>query len=368
MFVGTKEPRRPWPGGYIHRQKDGRDLFIIEREIAVRVNGESKRRRFHVSTRAHGWKAAMKQLERFEADPENYDPAGKAPELPLLITAELVDEFWNWQVEKKGCTTKHANAVSNRLADWTEDLGTVDLRAKDPSAMLRDLIKPALDRRETMRGYRIAALKAFYAWLRKEKHLLSSAQDPTLDLAVPQSVPEKRKRRKAVAIERVRAVLPELETPYRELLVLAAATGWHTTELERFIRDDDSEIILAQRESTIAVLAVLHKNGERVRSPIVDPDALTAAQLLRARRKMPKRPNEALKAACGKVGVKEFTFGVMRHSVGTWLSESGLTKEQIAQFLHHKDPRTTDAFYTDVEVPTVAVAPPTLRAISGQKR
>jgi hypothetical protein len=60
--------RRKWPGGYIHRQKDGRDLYIIEKQV--------RGQRFSVSTRAHSLPAAMEHLRRWESDPAGYNPLG----------------------------------------------------------------------------------------------------------------------------------------------------------------------------------------------------------------------------------------------------------------------------------------------------
>lgn len=344
---GVKKER--WPGGYVHRQRDGEPLFIIER----RVRG----RRFHTSTRCRSLKAAMRQLERFEADPLGYRPEGTEPEAGLVLTAELLLAFHEWQLGK-GNTRRHANEMVRHLADWTEDLGGRDIR----KLSLRDDVKPALQRRRSSRAHRIIALKSFFAWLRKERHLLTSAQDCTLDLPVPQAQPAKHRRRKAVALETVRAAAGVLAPAYRDMLVLLCGTGWHVTELERFVRQPESEVVYARREGTLAVLTTLHKGGEMTRTPVADGEVLAAAERLRARGQLPRRPNQALKAACRAAGVAPFTFGVMRHTVATWATELGAAPPQVAEFLGHKDARTTRRFYTDVAVPTVLVPLPSLKA------
>lgn len=340
--------KQRWPGGYIHTQADGLQLFIIER----RVRGH----RFHVSTRCHSLRGAMKQLERFEADPLGYAPEGEAPEQGLVLTAELVGQFHAWQLDK-GNTRKHANEMAGRLADWIEDLGGKDLR----QLHLRDDVKPALERRRTSRAHRIIALKSFFAWLRKERHLLTSAQDCTLDLPVPQAQPAKHRRRKAVAFEAVQAAAAVLAPAYRDMLVVLAGTGWHVTELERFARSPESELVYARREDTLAVLTTRHKGGEMTRTPVNDSEVLAAAERLRSRRELPRKANEAVKAACRAAGVAPFTLGVLRHSVATWSVERGAAPQQVAEFLGHKDARTTRRFYTDVAVPTVLVPLPSLK-------
>ena len=66
---------------------------------------------------------------------------------------------------------------------------------------LTDHILPALQG-EANRQHRIAVLKALYSWLRKEKHVLGAAQDPTFQtLSVPQAQPEQWKREKVIPRE-----------------------------------------------------------------------------------------------------------------------------------------------------------------------
>ena len=69
--------REVWEGGYRRRDSKGRDVFVIERWVGGR--------KFHASTRCHTRKAALKQLERFEANPAGYRPDG---EEQLPISAE----------------------------------------------------------------------------------------------------------------------------------------------------------------------------------------------------------------------------------------------------------------------------------------
>lgn len=344
--------RRRWPGGWIHTQKDGRDLFIIER----RVNGK----RFSISTRCHSLKPAMKQLERFEADPSGYRPDGAPPPAGLVLDAKLAGEFHEWQLGK-GNTRRHANEMHNRVLDWMKVFNGADLK----KLTLKDDIDPALAKWKTSRSHRIIALKVFFSWLRKTRHLLKNSEDPTLDLPVPQAVPEKRTRRKAVETERVQAVLLELAPEYRDMLAVLAATGWHFSELERFIRNADSSIELVRRGDTIAVLKVRHKSKESHSTSIKNESVLEAAVRLRARGTVPRRPWQTLKAACKAAGATGFGYGVMRHTVATWLEENGATIQQIATFLGHKDPRTTKRYYADAAVPVVPAPLPQLRLVKG---
>lgn len=339
--MGDKEK---WPGGYIRNGKRG-GTFVIEREVAGV--------RFHVSTRARSLKAAMKQLERFEANPTAYSPSGdaEAKEAPLPLTAELIETYVRWQLDTKKDTRKHAKEMGNLLAQWMEDLGARDLRV----LRLRDHVLPALDRRKTNRKHRIIALKGLFGWLRTVKHVLTSGDDCTLDLKVPQSSPEKLRRRKALEREQVLGALAVLTGPAHDCLLLLTATGWHVTELCRFIRDDSSEIAPGKEGGPLAVLVTQHKSGEWTRTPVQHPEHLEAAKRLRERRAVPRYLNRVVKEACDRAKVKRFTLGVLRHSVATWAVEAGAAPSDVSQFLGHKDPRTTARFYTDVAVPTVSV-------------
>lgn len=331
-----------WPGGYIHRQKDGRPLYII----AKMVRGK----RFHISTRCHDIRPALKQLERFEADPFNYRPEGEGGgDMPM--TANLIAEHIAWQLDVKKNTRKHAKEMGNRLAEWLEDFKGGDLR----KVTLRDHIVPALNKRDTGRKNRIIALKGFYSWLRTERHAITSAEDPTLDLLVPQAIPEKLKRRKALERERVRAALKHLRGAYKDCLLLLIATGWHVTELERFVRSDESEIVRQPKGSKVlAVLSVKHKS-DWTRTPILDKFYLQVAERLKARGAVPRRLNGHIKEACEKAEVKPFTLGVLRHSVGTWAVEDGAHPRDVSEFYNHKDLRTSKRFYIDAAVPTISV-------------
>jgi len=339
------------PGLRAHRQQDGQTLWIIERQIHGR--------RYHISTHTHSLRAALEQLRKFEADPEAYAAAAQGTESaasrPLVLTGELVLEYRGWLLQRpRPATLKHANEMAHRLEEWVGDLGGRDLRR----LQLADL-KALADGRSTCRQHRIIAIKGLCAWLRQEKFLLDRRTDPSLDLQVPQAVPEKHRRRKAVPVDVVRAALAHLAPPYRDCLLVLGTTGWHVTELERFARAEESRIAPG-RGDVLAVLQVLHKTGATTRTPLRDPAALAAAERLRARRQLPRRLNATIRAACLAAGVAPFSAGVLRHSVATWAVEEGALPELVAEFLGHHDKRTTTRFYTDVAVPTAAPPLPRL--------
>lgn len=355
-----------WPG-YIHRQKNGLDLFIIERKI--------QGRRFHVSTGAHTLTAAKAQLERFETNPGEYNPGGGDGD-KLQLTDKLIEE-WETFSNAKGNGRKYTRDHGRKLAVWLLRLGGTDLR-KVTLRQLREGLSGL-----SARKHRIIAIKSFFTWLRTEKGLLTTAEDATLDLKVPQSSPEKHRRRKVVPWQNVEAVLAYLaktaaedvareRTPNdklepgidaqrrRDCLLLLTATGWHVTELERFIRG--GELLRQAGGDVLAVLVVRHKGGELARTPITHREHLDAAERLRASGEVPRNLQKEHVAACIAAEVPEFGLGVMRHSVATWAVEAGAAPEQVARFLGHKDKRTTERFYVDVAVPTNVIP---LRRVKG---
>ena len=341
-----KPRRRKWPGGYIHRQEDGRDLYLLERKVAGK--------RYHLSTRAHTLVAAMAQLERFESNPADYTPRGDIADR-LQLTAELAAEYSVWLETEKGTTGHHARVMLSCLKDWL-----VDLRGADLRKLQLEQLKAPLKKRLSQH-HRIIAIKAFCAWLRTEKGLLTTAEDRTLELRVPQASPEKYRRRKAVDAARIQAAWRKLPTErHRDMLELLAATGMHVREVERFIRGVDAELVL---DGKAAVVVVRHKSGELTRIPLTAKSHVEAAKRLRDGGEVPRRFNEALAGACKAAGVDVFTAGVLRHSVATFAVEQGATPEQVAVFLHHKDPRTTRRFYVDLARPVPQVPVPQLRLV-----
>ena len=93
---------------------------------------------------------------------------------------------------------------------------------------------PKLDKRKTARKFRIEVLKAFYGWLGKERHLLTSADEPILDLPVPQASPEKHRKQKVIPQDHVMAVREHASQLVRDVIDVSLATAWHGTEVRRF--------------------------------------------------------------------------------------------------------------------------------------
>lgn len=337
--------RRPWEGGYVRRDSKGRDVFVIERWV--------RGKKFHISTRCHSHRAAIKQLERFEGSPIDYRPDGGQV---VQITDELCEGYLDHLINHRETSGKYAREMVRHLGDWATDLRGKNLR----TLQLADVRGP-LERR-TNQQHRVIALKGFCRWLRQDKGVLRTAEDITLEVPVPQATPEKWKRKKIVELERIGAALGKLKGPYRDFVLVLTATGMHITELERFCRHQgESDLV----EGDPLVLITPHKSGEKTRIPLAIPEVCDAARRLRASGESPSRMHHRLREACLAAKVKPFTMGLMRHTVGTYAVNGGSSVEVVSKFLGHQDVKTTRRFYLDLEKPTEGVPVPALRLVTG---
>lgn len=329
-----------WEGGYVRRRANGRLVYVIERVV--------KGRRFHIATPASTLNAAVRQLARFEADPTKYHPAGEPVAVPVTISAELVQAYQEHQVGK-GNSVEWTAEMVRCLGDWAEALGGRDLR----TLSLHQDVRPALDRWPKRKSQRIKALKTFYGFLRREKGLVHHSEDCTVDLKVPQGKPAKWKRRRAVDTALVVRALRELRQPYRDILLLLTATGWHVSEARRFSSGGEIVRHAGRPDGVIAVLITLHKGGEPTRTPIYYPEHLEAAVHLRGLPRFPARASIArvMKKLCTRLGIEQFRAGVMRHSVLSWAHDLGATAKETAEFAQHESDTTTRRHYLDLAVP-----------------
>lgn len=353
--------RRAWEGGYVHKDSRGRDVYVIRRQVSGT--------RYEVSTRCHKARAALEQLARFEADPARYDPRGTPSKNPIVLDETLAEAFLTWSRDVRHNTRKWVGEQRSALAWWAEKLGGRDLRGLS----LADAVIPALDgtlehpKKTTSRAHKIATLKTLYSWLRRERHLLTSVEDPTADLAVPQSQPAQRRMKKEHTTEEINSVIRELDperrrsrlaeerkvdlaqvrhmTDYRPHLRLMAVTAWHVTELARFAasgRIYDPTPLQAQ-DGTAAILETVHKSGEVFRTRVGDVGADAARRVHAASGFSIERYAKAVKEAADAAEVKGFR-GAVRHSALTWATE--LEGEEAAQKVaRHKSARTSKKFY-----------------------
>jgi integrase len=319
-----------WPGGYVHRDARGRPTYVIRRRIGGR--------RLVVSTRRRTLQAAMLELARFEADPEGYEPIEAER---VALTDHLAVDFLSWS-KGKGNSAGWLRDQKAALLWWQERLGPADLR-KVPVARLQDALDGAPGRRT-----KIETVKTLYSWL-IEKGKIKQTEDPTFRvLKVPAARPEQWERVKAIPREVHALWLSLLPSPWRDAIVVLAATGWHVKELERFA---------AGGEINGNVLELPRAKSGRPHRTVVEADVLPSAALLRARGRIRNdslintiRRIERRRAGHG-ADLPTLDPGSYRHTVATWAISAGADPAEVATFLDHASPYTTRKFYATHAVP-----------------
>jgi hypothetical protein len=345
---GQKKELERWPGGYVRAGRKGK-TFVIERWVGGT--------RFHVSTRARNLRGAMKQLDRFESDPINYDPRGVLVE-KVQISVALCADYRDWMLDKKKNSAAWVANVIRFLAHWREDLGPDhDLR----TVSVQRHLKPALARRKTSERHRVESIKGYCAWLRVERGLLKRTEDVTLDLPIPKAAPANITRRRVVAEDVLRAVIQRLPDETADVLALQLGTAWHVSEVRRFA--EGGEIVPVAGQKALAVLVTLHKSGKRHNTPLFHQEHVDVAKRIRDRGRIPITEYLCIhmRKACADARVEPFHLGDVRHTVLSYGVEHGATPEQASAFAGHVSPTTTKKFYVDVAVPTASI--PVLRLV-----
>jgi integrase len=341
----------------VYVKADGTRVY----EIRKQVNGH----RYEVSTGATTFKAAVKQLERFESDPEVYRPLGDTGIAPVYLDNDLSESFLSWSLKAQRDGGKENSAMwvekkRSILVWWMKQLPGVNLR----KLSLRDHVEPALAKAKG-RAHRIAVLKHFMTYLREERHLVTTAEDATLDLHAPIGKPAQWDRSKVIPREHYLLVREHLTGQcWKDGLTILAGTGWHLSELVRFARggriEPLSKATRIENGAVAALVCPMHKSGD-VHRTAVSQEVLDAAERL-LKTGWPKETEssfeKAIKSACKAAKIPPFTPGRFRHSVATWAVEKGADLAAVSAFLGHKSPQTTKRFYVNMavvpKVPTLA--------------
>lgn len=337
---------KPWDGGYVRRDKRGRDTYYIHRRIGGRL--------YEISTRCRTSSEAHEQLKKFEADPAGYRAPSVAPgEKHTHLTPDNVAAFLKWSLEEKKNSKPYVEAQRKSLAWWMKHLGEPDFRTVKTTQLVE-----LLDAEPGARKWKVASVKVFCSWLVTVRHALTEQQNPTLGLRVPQSRPEQWKTPKAISREDFEKVRSGLEAEWRDALDVLAGTGWHATELQRFASGGAVEPH-PTRKGALVLACPRTKGGEQLRTE-VSTEVAKAAKRVRGRGEVDYfKFRDALREASEKSEVDPpLQPGHMRHSVATWAVNAGAPLSAVSSFLGHKSERTTRRFYA---THAVAAKVPTLR-------
>ena len=350
---GTKKEK--WLGGPIRWGKRG-PSYVIERWI----DGKH----WHVSTKCRTERAAIKELEKFEADPKGYRHARGDKSKGLVVDDELVAEYLAWMKAER-LSAGHIAEHERYLGQFMVALSGRDLR-RIGFVALRELVH-ALG--TTARWNRVKAVKAFASWLRRHKGLLPRAEDPTLDLLNPIQSPEKNRRSKAMSVKTVEAAIALMTPEVADIAIVLAATGLHLSELFRFHAGEGGLFEPADWQKEDGVLAnmmVQHKGGQRHVVAITDQPTLDAIKRIQARPKLPARGTigDSDRRVTKELGMK-FSMGWLRHSVATWLAMGRVSEQEIANQLGHTSTKMAHSTYIDLGMTARPVAIPKLKLVKG---
>lgn len=358
-----------WAGGRV-REVDGRKVWVIERRIG---SGQRK----VVTLNVAGERDANAELALFLRDPNAYRTRRESAQVStgaVRLDDETLKAFGAY-VAAEGLSEGYRTQILEKyLAEWGEALGRRDLR----TVSLGELQKH-LDRWKTARHHRIVALKSLTSWLR-ETGRLRRAEDPTLDLKVPQARPEKSVRAKGYALSQVERVYAEIPSQLlRDTLCLRAKTGMHDTEIARIARGEAVLKRLDDPSGIAGTITFSHLKAGKIHVVSVDAQTFDAAARIQARGtplsrnaakisldRAVKRLREAEPNAERRKQIPNIHPSELRHSFATWArasgsvvrpTEGGVPLAEIAAVLGHTSARTTKVFYEGNEVPPMVTVP-----------
>jgi integrase len=227
-----------------------------------------------------------------------------------VLDDALIDRYAAWCRERTDSEDERWLQQKRRALAWWRDV----LKGRSLATVTLSRILDALDTAPTRRD-RIVAIKHLYSYLRQTDQV-SASDDPTLDaLPVPQSRPEQDTtgQSKVISEEEFRATLPCLDQRYADICRLMAGTGCHLSEALRFMAAGGLE----DRPGQFAVVAFKHKGGHIHRVEVTAPVAVAARRLLGTKAPARESVYRAIRAACTKASVPDWTPGRFRHTFAT---------------------------------------------------
>jgi integrase len=356
-----------WQFGRIYESGTGKR----KRTYFIRVRRAG--RLYEISTGKNTERAAMKEWERFDLDPEGYAESRFQPRGPAFV--QLDDDvakayvFFCLKPEAEGGKGNSRRWVYEKkrcVAWWMEQLLGRDLRRVTADVLTAALEPPDANGLPTrVPGYpqKIEVIKDVFAFLRTRLKVISRQQDPTLDLLVPQARPgTRRKKVKSFTRDVHEKLLKHVLPPYSWALTVLAGTGWHVTEVGRFVRDgaiDPMPPHMQAGDAAGVLVCPMHKSGDEHRTAVTS-EVLAAAKKLREHGGLSEsRFYKAVRAGCRAARIDPVVDpGQYRHAVATWAIEAGAAVAAVSAFLGHRSPATTKRFYTrhavTPRVPTLA--------------
>lgn len=315
-----------WPGGRCWVSSGTRVFHIYKMR-----NG----RRYSVSTKCSSLKAAMKELDRWELDPDNYVPQGTDE---VLITDDLIRDF-RLAGEAAGNSEGRSYKRKHYMEWWRDELGGFDLR-RLTSPLVYAKVK-GTENSETKKSI----IKTFLNWMKEEGKL-----ERVPDIKVTPYSPAQFKAPKIFSKERHEKMVRALDPKYGDLLIILAGTGWHIEELGRFIESGKIEY---PEEGKYVLVTPRHKSGD-IHKTVVSAKVEEAAVRARDRGWFNRVVLARAMKRAGSKDLKPYPPSWYRHTVATWAIERGADPAAVSSFLGHRHPMTVKRFYaTHAVVPKV---------------
>jgi hypothetical protein len=383
--------RKDWSGGFARWDGSAWTYYIRCRDARLGREPDGRAKQARISTGAHSEEFADLHLREFERNPLAYDPSrvivGRAP---LPFTEQICVEYLDYLAAPvgdggKGDSPGHCKTVRSSMNWWLKQLGPVNLRAltvdelrsQIPVSDVRGPDGARVQKAPKGRKHKIVAIKHLVTWLRRTRGdgLLQGEGPDTSTLTVPQArghkhhdpkVARQRQQKGKRALDGYPELRKHLASQKRwawaiHALDLQADTGWHTTEVERWVTFGGlANTMPPGREKEAAgLLVTVQKSGNWYQTP-VSRHGLEAARGLfawasarhgrthkgwdpvskevrRFKSKLfPRQQYERLcTRLCEKHGVPKFGPGHLRHALATMNSGQGFPAPLIGDFLGH---------------------------------
>lgn len=274
----------------------------------------------------------------------------------INFNEQIVDDFRSYMLLEKGRSDHTVDGYVRDILQFERFILLKDFRevdSKDVPLFIRHLSKDeGLQHRTTNR--KLSALKTFYSWLRKEKHIEVNPTEGMQGAKAKQGLPQ------PVDLEDIDllfAAIPEEDLRAKVMIEILYGTGARRFEVAKIkIRDFNFN------KKTIRLLG--KGNKERI-VPINDYALTLVKQLMNQlgkeaiylfpSRQYPNRSistrriNEIVTFYVNKAGLegKNITPHKFRHSFGTHLHEGGVDLKYIQAMMGHEKADTTN-IYTKV--------------------
>jgi len=342
----VKHGTKAWIGGYVYA-----GIFYIRKQVSGRRYDFSTGARTLAEAQNH-WVAFQQKTGLVETPTLPPPPTEGPPVVPhstvppvvqgrkVVMTYELIDAFLRYSTTDKQNCDEWLKRKRRVLLWWYEQLANRDLR----TLSYQTQILAALN---SVGGHinRLKILYGFYSYLVTTEILGPAEHVMVRKFKQQKAKPEQWRKTKALSAEEFKKVRSGLARHWRDAFDVQMATGWHRTELERFVRGG-----AVHGNSTIECPQA--KSGEPLIRPVSKGVWEAAKRLVERGTLSKKRYYLSVKEAAKAAGVPWFSPGYARHTFASRaVHDFGVDPKDVSEWLGHKSPDTVKRFYIQFKVP-----------------